>query len=115
MQGILYEEPSAWLFLLVTIIMGGAAAWQTGRAVASTWKPRWMLAFYMLLLGAAVRFAHFALFEGTFLSLHFYFVDTLICTIIAFLGWRFARAGQMTRQYEWLFEPAGSGSWSRKK
>jgi hypothetical protein len=47
MQGILYEESSAWLFLLVTVIMGGAAAWQTGRAVASVWKPRWQLVFYM--------------------------------------------------------------------
>lgn len=114
MQGVLYEEPSAWLFMLVTIIMGGAAAWQTGRAIASTWKPRWMLAFYMLLLGVAVRFAHFALFEGTLLSLHYYLVDTIIITLIAFAGWRFARAGQMTQQYEWLFDAAGAGSWVRK-
>lgn len=115
MQGILYEEHSAWLFILVTVIMGGAAAWQTGRAVASTWKPRWQLGFYMLLLGAAVRFTHFALFEGTLLSLKYYLVDLIVVTIIAFAGWRFARAAQMTRQYEWLFEPAGTGSWTRKK
>ena len=30
MQGILYEEPSIWLFLLITVIMGGWAAWMTG-------------------------------------------------------------------------------------
>ena len=34
MQGILYEEPSVWLFLLVTLVMGGGAAWMTGRAMA---------------------------------------------------------------------------------
>ena len=115
MQGILYEEHSAWLFILVTVIMGGAAAWQTGRAIASTWKPRWQLAFYMLLLGAAVRFTHFALFEGTLLSLKYYLVDLVIVTIIAFIGWRMARAAQMTRQYEWLYQSTGPGSWTRKK
>ena len=114
MQGILYEEQSAWLFLLVTIIMGGWAAWQTGQAVARTWKPRWQLAFYVLLLGWAVRFAHHALFEGTFLSLHFYVVDTIVLFAAAFVGWRVQRARQMARQYAWLFESAGPGSWSRK-
>jgi hypothetical protein len=114
MQGILYEEPSAWLFLLVTVIMGGAAAWQTGRAVASVWKPTWQLVFYMLLLGAAVRFAHFALFEGTLLNFRYYLVDTVIVMAIGFAGWRIARGRQMVRQYEWLYEPAGPGSWKRK-
>ena len=105
MQGILYEEPSAWLFILVTIIMGGAAAWQTGKAVASTWKPLWQLGFYMALLGLAVRFAHFALFEGTLLSLRFYLVDTLIVLAFALVSWRLARNRQMARQYEWLYGP----------
>jgi hypothetical protein len=114
MQGVLYEEPSAWLFILVTIIMGGAAAFQTGRAVASVWKPRWQLVFYVLLLGWAVRFIHFALFEGTFLSLHFYLVDTMILMAIAFAGWRHARSKQMARQYEWLFASSGPGMWQRK-
>lgn len=114
MQGILYEEPSVWLFLLVTIIMGGAAAWQTGRAVASTWKPRTLLVFYILLLGWAVRFVHFALFEGTFLSLHYYIVDTIVLMLFAFAGWRQARGQQMSRQYEWLFEQASPGVWRRK-
>ena len=41
MQGILYEEPSIWLFLLITVIMGGWAAWMTGRAIALTWRPFW--------------------------------------------------------------------------
>ena len=114
MQGILYEESSAWLFLLVTIVMGGAAAWQTGRAVASVWKPRWQLALYVLLLGWAVRFVHHALFEGSFLSPHYYIVDTAILMGIAFAGWRFARGAQMARQYEWLFVTTSPGAWRRK-
>ncbi len=38
MQGILYEEPSFWLFFLITCLLGGWAAWMTGRACASTWR-----------------------------------------------------------------------------
>ncbi|HRK24675.1 MAG TPA: hypothetical protein PLQ11_06950 [Beijerinckiaceae bacterium] len=114
MQGILYEESSAWLFVLVTVVMGGAAAWQTGRAIASVWKPQLLLIGYMLLLGAAVRFTHFALFEGTLLSLRFYIVDTVIVTAIALIGWRIARSQQMLRQYDWLYEANGPGRWKRK-
>ncbi|HRJ69221.1 MAG TPA: hypothetical protein PK812_06395 [Beijerinckiaceae bacterium] len=114
MQGVLYEESSAWLFILVTIIMGGWAAWQTGQAVARTWKPRWQLIFYMILLGWAVRFIHFALFEGTFLSLRYYIIDTLILMAFTFAGWKVQRARQMLRQYEWLFDAAGPGAWKRK-
>ena len=32
MQGVLYEESSEWLFIMVTVVMGGWAAWMTGRA-----------------------------------------------------------------------------------
>ncbi len=111
MQGILYEEPSVWLFLLVTVIMGGWAAWMTGRAVASTWREPWTLALYILLLGIAVRFIHFALFHGTLLSPRYYLVDTVILMVIGFLGWRHTRARQMTTQYRWLYERAGPFGW----
>ncbi|MCA0399692.1 MAG: hypothetical protein LCH38_02620 [Proteobacteria bacterium] len=114
MQGILYEEQSIWLFLLVTVMMGGWAAWRTGRALAKTWKPAWMLVPYMLLLGGAVRFIHFALFEGTLLSGRYYLVDTLLITLCAYLGWRSQRAEAMARQYDFAFEKASLFSWRRK-
>ena len=34
MNGILYEEDYVGLFLLVTVVMGGGAAWLAGRAIA---------------------------------------------------------------------------------
>jgi hypothetical protein len=67
----------------------------------------------MLILGAAVRFIHFALFEGTLLSLQFYTVDTVVCLIFGFLGYRATRAGQMTTQYSWINTPAGFLRWQR--
>ncbi len=114
MQGILYEEPSVWLFLLVTVIMGGWAAWRAGNAIAKAWKPSWTLIPYMLMLGLAVRFIHFALFEATLLSLHYYLVDTAVITVFAWLGWRHERTNAMARQYAFAFEKAGLFTWRRK-
>ena len=58
------------VFVLLTLILGGGAAALTGRAIAATWRPWWHVVPLTLLLGAAVRFLHFALFGGTLLSLH---------------------------------------------
>jgi small-conductance mechanosensitive channel len=114
MQGILYEESSVWLFLLVTVAMGGWAAWRTGKATARMWKPSWMLVPYMLLLGMAVRFIHFAMFEGTLFSLRYYLVDTAVILVFAWLGWRYERTVAMARQYAFAFEKASALSWRRK-
>jgi hypothetical protein len=114
MQGILYEEPSFWLFLLVTVIMGGWAAWRTGKALAKSWKPVWHLIPNIAMLGIAVRFIHFALFEGTLFSLHYYLIDTVIILAFAWLGWRQERASAMGRQYAFAFERSSPVTWRRK-
>lgn len=114
MQGILYEEPSFWLFALVSVAMGGWAAWRSGIGVAKTWKRRIILIPYMLVLAGAVRFIHFALFEGTLLSLQYYLVDFTVVLIAAFLGWRAERASAMARQYAFAFERSSMFGWRRK-
>lgn len=98
----LYQEDSFGTFLLVTLILGGGCAWLAARAVAQTWRPLWQLALYMLVLGLAVRFCHFALFQGTLLSPYYYAVDTAILLAIAWAGFRFTRRRQMARQYGFL-------------
>jgi small-conductance mechanosensitive channel len=115
-NGILYEEDyiGLFLFLLVTVIMGGGAAWLAGRAIAATWRPWWHVVVYMLILGLAVRFIHFALFEGTLLSPQFYAVDSVVCLIFGFLGFRATRVGQMTTQYSWINARAGFMRWARR-
>jgi hypothetical protein len=114
MQGILYEEHSAWLFVLVTIVMGGAAAWQTGRSVAQTWRPFAILPLYIALLNLGVRFIHYALFEGTLLSPYYYAIDFVVLMITAAIGWRMRRAQQMRTQYSFAFTGTGPLSWKRK-
>lgn len=114
MQGLLYEESSIGLFLLVTVVLGGGAAWMTGRAIAITWRPFWQLVVYLLVLAAAVRFIHYALFEGTLLSVQYYLVDAVVVLIIGILSFRYNRTTQMTTQYRWLYERTGPFGWREK-
>jgi hypothetical protein len=104
-QEFLYEQDFLGAFLLVTIALGGGAAWIAGQTIAQTWRPWWQLVFYMLILGGAERFIHFALFGGTLLSDYYYGVDSLIAIAFALLGFRTARARQMARQYGAVLRP----------
>ena len=98
-------------FLLVTLCLGGAAAWRTGKAVAHGWAPYLHLVFYCLLLAGAVRFCHFALFEDELFSIEPFAVEFVLLTAIATLGFRAHRKRQMTVQYGWMYEPAGRLAW----
>src|ERR1700754_3636598 len=93
------EEHSLGVFFLVSVVMGGGAALLAGRAIASTWRPWWHLALYMLLLTLAVRFIHFALFESKFLSLHYFLVDYAVCLGLGLLGYRVRRVTQLVTRY----------------
>jgi hypothetical protein len=111
---LLYEEGSVGVFILVSLVMGGGAAWLSGRAIAATWRPWWQIGVYMLILAAAVRFIHYALFEGTLLSLHYYVVDGAICMLFGLLGFRATRVRQMVTRYGFLNVRSGPLSWARR-
>lgn len=103
-------EVSLFEFLRVTVILGGGAAWLTGRATARAWSPWWQLVFYVVLLTIALRFIHFSLFEGTFFlpprdfptALYFAGVDFVVLMIAAVIGRKVTRSHQMARQYGFL-------------
>lgn len=109
-MGLIWEN-SFGVFLLVTVILAGGAAWMSGRAMASSWRPFWHAALWMLLLGAATRFIHFALFDGSLLSLHYYLIDTAVLVAISAAGHRFTLAGLMARQYGWMFSRTSPFTW----
>ncbi len=106
---LLSDEHSLGIFLLVSVFMGGSAAWLAGRAIAATWRPWWHLALYMLPLSLAVRFLHFALFEGKFLSLHYYLVDYAVCLAFGLLGFHLTRVHFLRLRVESCHERARGG------
>lgn len=97
--------------LFVTGLLGGGAAWLAGRAIARTWRPIWHVVGYMAILGAAVRFVHFALFDAELLSLAGYATDATCVTLLGCLSWRVTRTTQMVNQYPWLYERVSLMSW----
>ena len=112
MMDLLYQ--ARW-FLILTVFLGGGAAWLTGRAVALTWRPYLQTVAYAFLLAAAVRFLHFALGGGRLLALDRYALDLIVMLIAGSLGFRHTRARQMSTQYRWLYERAGPLSWRERR
>jgi hypothetical protein len=109
-----FIEQNPWIFLILTVIMGGGAAYLGGRSLALGWKPMSLLVVYMLIFGAGIRFLHFALFQAQLTSLQYYVSHTLVVMAFAFLGYRITRTQQMTQKYPWLYEKSGPLSWRQK-
>jgi hypothetical protein len=112
-MGIIYDN-SAFAFIVVTLILGGGAAWLTGRAMARTWQPLWKALGFCLMLALPVRFLHFSLGGGTLLSAHYLLVDGLILIAIGYLSFRIAQTSTMVNQYPWLYERTSPISWTEK-
>jgi len=102
-----------WVFLLVTVVMGGLAAYATGSAIAATWRPRWQLVAYGFMIAAAVRFIHHALFHEPFIAPRSYVVDLVVLIAAASLGFGLTRRRQMREQYDWLL--AGTAESTRRR
>lgn len=58
-----------------------------------------------------MRFLHYALYAGPFLSFRHYLMDTLILIAVASFGYQFKRTNQMTSQYHWLYEKTSPLTW----
>ena len=114
MQGLIFERGIVD-FLFVTCFLGGGAAYLTGRAVAITWRPIPYLLVCLFLLACAVRFVHYALFEGTLISLHYFLVDAVVLLALGGLGFRITRARQMAGQYSWIYQRSGPMSWRLRR
>jgi hypothetical protein len=102
------------VFIGVTLCVMGFAAYMTGQAVATTWKPPWHALAYALLLGLVDRFLVYALFEGELLSLAGYALDTAVLVAIALVAFRIAQVRKMVQQYPWLYARSGPFSWREK-
>lgn len=102
------------VFIGVTVILSGFAAYMTGQALAATWRPVWQAFLYSLLLGLADRFLTWALFQGELLLLSGYLIDTLVILLITLMAYRLTLARRMAAQYPWIYERSGPFSWRDK-
>ncbi|MCG8545903.1 MAG: hypothetical protein MJE12_17020 [Alphaproteobacteria bacterium] len=101
------------VFIGITVVLFGFAAYMTGQALAANWHhPGWAV-FYILLLGWADRFIVWSLFDGTLFSLVGYAVDTATLLIIGLLGFRITQVRKMVQQYPWIYERSSLLSWRR--
>lgn len=102
------------VYVTVTVVVMGFAAYMTGQAMATTWKPVWQLIVYCLLLGLGSRFLIFSLFEGTLLSLTGYLIDCAVLIVMGLFAYRLTKARKMVSQYPWIYERAGLLGWREK-
>ena len=103
------------VFLVLTVIIGGGAAFLSGKSLAQSWKPFWRVYLYMALLAAAIRFFHYALFDGALLSVYYYLVTYAVLLAAACLGFRMMRTTQMVTQYRWLYERTSPLTWRERR
>ena len=102
-------------FFFLTLVLGGGAAYMSGRAVAATWRPVSLLVFYCVLLSLFVRFLHFALFEAQLLAFLPWVADLVVMLAGGFLGFRLTRVSQMVTQYRWLYRRSGPFAWRERE
>jgi len=108
MAGVLWADTDFGLLaFLILGVLGVAAAFATGRALASGWSPQWRIIPAAIALAAAVQFLHFALFQEDLLSLHYYLVNLALILLAAWVGYARMRSHQMATQYSWAFEQVG--------
>lgn len=113
-----------WSFVLVTVLLGGAAAYAAGRALAQTWRPLWQAFAYAAALAAVAGFLHYVLFSESVIpgariaglaaqapanpaaaigqlatALRPYAIILATLSAIALAGYRITRARAMERQY----------------
>jgi uncharacterized protein DUF6867 len=112
-EELLGADPVA--FFGLTVLLFGAAAMASGRALARNWRPLWQAVPYAMLLAAADRFLLFALFEGELVSATGFAIGWAILLAFSLLAYRATRSRLMVRQYPWLYEPAGLLSWRERR
>jgi hypothetical protein len=107
-------DKSFWVYMLVTVMLGGAAAWASGSAIASTWRAPWQVLVAAFALACVVRFFHYALFGEPLLALINFLVDYGVLALFAAAGFQLMRIRQMVGQYPWAYESSGLIGWRAK-
>ncbi len=106
---------SPLVFVGFTCLIMGWVSFMTGRAIATTWRPRWQVVPYSILLGLANRFFSFALFGAPLFSLSGWLIGTALLLVVGLASYREKQAFKMVAQYPWLYERCGPFDWRERK
>lgn len=106
-----FPDISLPVFIGLTVVLFGGAAYITGQTVASSWKPVRTVVLYTVLLALGNRFLVFALFDGQLLSVPGFLLDLVVLLAISLMAYRLNKARKMVSQYPWLYERSGPFSW----
>lgn len=129
-----------WTTLLMTLVLGGAAAFATGRAIALTWRSPGQLLLYCAMLAAVVGFLDYALFENPVIpgarivsalaamratpgaalldlagALAGFGITFAFVLSVALLAFRLTRARQIGGQYGFAFVRRGLLFWEERR
>jgi len=102
------------VFVGLTVLLFGLAAFRTGETIAQAWRPAWQAVFAAYGLTLADRFLAAALYDSPPLSFAAATVAWIYITAVTLFAWRATLARKMVRQYPWLYEPAGILGWRRR-
>lgn len=116
------------VFIGITVILAGCAAFLMGNALAETWRPWWQNVVYGALLALSTQFIIFALFGGAFIvdslvssdgkplgqAVISYLVNAAVLIAISLCSFRLTLSRKMVRQYPWLYERTGLFTWRSK-
>jgi hypothetical protein len=90
------------VFIGVTLLLGGLASFAAGRAVASTWRPLWLLPLYGLPLAFAMRFLHWSLFGEPLAAPVAVLIAYAWTLAVQGLAWRATHGALVRMQYPWI-------------
>ncbi len=113
MSAVLGDNPL--VFIGLTCILFGGAAFMMGQALARSWKPVRQIFLYGLGLTLVNRFLVYALFDGDGLSIVGFVVDAIVICLLALFAYRMTQAYKMVAQYPWLYERSGVLGWREKQ
>jgi len=105
---------SLGVFVGLTVVLIGLAAFRTGETLAQAWRPAWQAVLAACGLTLADRFLAAALYDSPPLSVAAAAVAWIYIAAVTLFAWRATLARKMVRQYPWLYQPAGILGWRRR-
>lgn len=91
------------VFIGLTVVLIGACAMASGRAIAESWRPWPQAVAAAFGLTLADRFLVYALFQGPLLSPLGFVLDFVVLSALALFAWRVTLVARMVRQYPWRY------------